>query len=169
MVRFSRWLIDRGYDIVLLKSQTVADALVAEDLLRELHETAPAVDVGRIHNPSTSTRDELMAHIATCDLVVGVRFHCHVLPFVLGIPVVGIAYHDKSADLMDYMGQSEFSIPVSELSFDSLVDRFSALESKKDAIEDSIRRRSQVCRDLLYRHFDEIANAVVGKPVSKSN
>jgi polysaccharide pyruvyl transferase WcaK-like protein len=154
MSRFAAWLMQEGYDVLLLKSHRAADVHVAKDMIDWLSRHGENSDTNRVLNPPVDDYRDLLTHIAGCALTVGVRFHCHVLPFVLGKPVVGVAYHPKSVDLMKYMGQEDYGLDIDTVTVGQLIDRFQKLRARQDEEEKKINERVALCRDALSDQYD---------------
>lgn len=148
LVAFSSWLLDHGFRLRLLRSQVDADERVAVDLTRRL--AMQGLDLeGRVMMPPTRTYQDLLDQMAQCEMVVGGRFHCHVLPFLLGKPVLGMAYHAKTFDLMAYMGQSAHCLDIDAMSVQEMIDRFQELRAQRAEAVETIERRVDVCREVL--------------------
>ena len=157
---FASWLIGRGYDVSLIKSQTVVDARVAEQLSGILESPDAEVVRHRLQNPDTLAVRELMLQIAQCQIVVGARFHCHVLPLVLGIPVLGIAYHPKTTDLMQYMGLADYSLAIADVTLQRLIEYFLRIERhRKQLSADSLARAAE-CRSRVMKQFDNVCHTL---------
>lgn len=148
LASFSSWLLDEGYTLQLLRSQVEADERVAAALKDRL--AARGIDLdGRVRAEPTRTYRDLLDQMAQCDIVVGGRFHCHVLPFVLGKPVLGVAYHQKTFDLMRYMGQSEYCLDIDDMGAHHMIERFQRLRRRRAAVVDTVEHRVRVCREML--------------------
>jgi polysaccharide pyruvyl transferase WcaK-like protein len=156
LAELSIWLMHEGYDLVLLKSQRIHDARPASRLLEKLRRLAPGLDEDRIANPETLGHRDLLRQMAGCEFVVGGRYHSHVLPFVLGIPVLGMFYHSKTEDLMKQMGQEAYVVGMDNVTGGELIQMFQALRQNRSAVIEEIRRRSSRHREMLERQFDEI-------------
>jgi polysaccharide pyruvyl transferase WcaK-like protein len=156
LAELSIWLMHEGYDLVLLKSQRIADERTASRLLEKVRTLESSLDEGRIANPETLGHRDLLQQMAGCEFVVGGRFHCHVLPFVLGIPVLGVSYHPKTEELMEQMGQEAYFVGMDDVTGGALIQMFQALRQNRSAAIGEIRRRSSRHRAMLERQFDEI-------------
>ena len=150
---FSVWLVDEGYALLLLRSQVKADDRVANDLRERLKGRGVNVEKQVITEPAQTYRD-LLEQIARCEVVVGGRFHCHVLPFLLDKPVLGMAYHQKTFDLMAYMGQSEYCLDIDDASVNLMMERFQRLREQRETAVETIEQRVQACRKALDFQYD---------------
>jgi len=150
---FSAWLVDEEYTLLLLRSQVDADERVAIDLKERLEARGISVEEQVIMEPARTYRD-LLEQIARCEVVVGGRFHCHVLPFLLDKPVLGMAYHRKTFDLMEYMGQSEYCLDIDTMSVNLMIERFKQLRERRETIGETIVQRVRACRRALNFQYD---------------
>jgi polysaccharide pyruvyl transferase WcaK-like protein len=156
LAELSIWLLSAGYNLVLLKSQRHADERTASALLAKMKKLSPSLDETRIHNPETRGHQDLLRYMAGCTIVVGGRFHCHVLPFVLGIPVLGVSYHPKTDELMRQMEQDEYFVSMDKVTGKELIDLFQRLRENRLIAAAEIQRHSADNRKTLCRQFDEI-------------
>jgi len=153
LTEFAAWLLEERFVLLLLRSQVHADQHVADDLKLRLRERGVDVE-GRILEPFTGTYRDLLDQIARCELVVGGRFHCHVLPFVLGKPVLGVAYHPKTFDLMEYMGQAEYCVDIDQMDVSTMIEKFSELRKNAPQVREEVERRAAACREALDFQYD---------------
>ena len=153
MADFCEWLLANGHILILLRSQVDADERVAADLKARLRGRVSCLD-DYVLVPPTSTYHDLLDQIWQCDLVVGGRFHCHVLPFVCGKPVLGIAYHPKTTDLMDYMGQSSYCLDIERLAVPDMKMKFNLLARNASRERAVIEQRAAMCRAALDNQYD---------------
>lgn len=156
----SVWLLQEGYDLILLKSQRFADERTASELMVRIRQQSPDLDESRIVNPETRGHPDLLRQIAGCEFVVGGRFHCHVLPFVLGIPVLGVSYHPKTDELMKQMKQDQYFVDMNDVTDEALIKLFLELRRNRAEAAREIRRQAQQHRTALQRQFDTVFSAV---------
>lgn len=156
LAELSLWLLDTGYDLVILKSQRRADERTASRLLDKMRALSPGLDESRIHNRETRGHRDLLSYMAGCTIVVGGRFHCHVLPFVLGIPVLGISYHPKTDELMRRMKQAEYFARMDDVTGAELIRKFRRLAGNAPAALADIKRHAEDNRKMLDRQFDDV-------------
>jgi polysaccharide pyruvyl transferase WcaK-like protein len=159
LAELSLWLLDTGYDLVILKSQRHADERTATRLLDSMRALSPGLDETRIHNPDTPGHRALLSYLAGCTIVVGGRFHCHVLPFVLGIPVLGVSYHPKTDELMRQMKQDAYFAPMDDVTGAELIRMFQRLAGARPAVLAEIKRHTEDNRRMLDRQFDDVFSA----------
>jgi polysaccharide pyruvyl transferase WcaK-like protein len=140
----------------LFSSQTRADRLVAEDL-RELLARRDLDGHPRLEwtiNDIESI-DDLVRTVARCDYVVAGRFHSVLLPLALGIPTLGLAYHEKTRDLLAQVGQPERCFDIESFEVAQLMAALSALRLE-DGPENrrALYERAQQLRAAVEAQFD---------------
>ena len=162
LAAFAGWLIGTGRDVLFYPTQLRADPPVISDILAVLKQTGPAGFERRIVQRSIDTFDDLMSAIAATDVVVPTRFHGIVLGFLLGKPVLGIAYHPKARDLMAQMDQSEYVVDVEPLELAALQARFTALEANRERSARQIAGHAPACRRSLDAQYETVAQLLNG-------
>jgi polysaccharide pyruvyl transferase WcaK-like protein len=158
MERFTRWLLDNGYSVRLFSSQARSDGRVASDLAGLLAESAN-LDPARF----CSTMDEieevedLVGVIGGCDVVVAARYHSVLLPLLLDIPVLGLAYNPKTTELLKDVGYPERCIDIDSFSVEALIDAFRDLcrQEEREAVE-ARRTRVAAHREAVEEQFERI-------------
>ena len=154
VAQFALWALESGRRLVLLYSQTLADPRVSEDLVRRLEELGVARDDPRIERPEIETTADLFDAIARCDYVVGGRFHCILLPYLSGRAAVGLAYHQKSFDLLAYLGLPDLCLDVASFEPEELRERALQLEAGYDDAVRNARTLLPALRERLDREYD---------------
>ncbi|HWP02837.1 MAG TPA: polysaccharide pyruvyl transferase family protein [Gemmatimonadaceae bacterium] len=127
MATFARRLLDNGYTVRVFSSQNRADEAPARELLQIL-ESQGAFASGELVwtiDPSAGAED-LIANIVDCDLVVAARYHSILLPLLLGIPTIGLAYNHKTTELMRGVGLPQWCFDIDAA---SAADLCAAVES----------------------------------------
>jgi polysaccharide pyruvyl transferase WcaK-like protein len=152
---FATWLLDRGYRLLLLRSQVEADQRVAEDLIRRLRERGVVIE-GRVLAPPTHGHGDLLGQIARCRFVVGARFHCHVLPFLYGIPVLGLAHHPKTFELMTSMGQDRFCLDIDACTEAEMIAAFLDLRAQEKRVSAEVSARAAGLRAALEAQYARV-------------
>ena len=127
-------LLDDGYRVRLFSSQTRSDALVEGDLLAHLggRGYADRVELESALDQILDVHD-LVQVISACDFVVAARYHSILLPVLLGIPVLGLAYDPKTFDLLEYVGRGAYCVDIAGLRVDYLVETWERLRRMHDA------------------------------------
>jgi len=157
---FSLWLMDDGYHIHLFPTQLNLDPPVIEDISRNMIKIrGPYVTDKLVSRPITSL-ETLLNAMSKMEIVVATRYHGVVLPYVLHKPVLGIAYHQKTLDLMKQMMQSEYAMTISGLTLDDMKKRFSELKRHKKEVIERISLESEKWKMKLEDQFDEVVNLI---------
>jgi polysaccharide pyruvyl transferase WcaK-like protein len=161
MAEFTRWLVESGYRVRLFSSQVRADRRVADDLVRLLEERG-SPDPGRFRSAldDISRVEDLLRVVAGCDLVVAARYHSVLLPLLLDIPVLGLAYNPKTSELLKSVGCPERCLDIDNFTVEELVEAFRDLE--RDRVPgacDERRRRVAAHRAAVLEQFDRLFGA----------
>jgi polysaccharide pyruvyl transferase WcaK-like protein len=162
MSAFASWLLDNGYAVRLFSSQTRSDARVAADLVRLLEETGP-LDPSRFDSAIGEVEqvDDLIRVIAGCDLVVAARYHSVLLPLLLDIPVLGLAYNAKTSELLSDAGHPERSLDIDDFSVAALIEAFRDLRNQDGTKERAaLRARIAGHRTAVEKQFDTLFGPV---------
>ncbi len=159
---FARWLIANDFKVLVLYSQLVADPRVAEDFCALLEDELGADPGDRLLRPAIGNFDEMVAAIHSCDLVVASRYHLIILPQMLLKPVVALAYHDKTRDLMASMGQAEYCLDIDAFDAPALIEAFSRLRAAEQQVKVTLAERVSQHRSALARQYDRLLGPVGG-------
>jgi polysaccharide pyruvyl transferase WcaK-like protein len=158
MVEFTRWLLDNGYTVRLFSSQRRADGRVAEDLVGLLGEDR-RLDHVRLHSAieDIGQVEDLVRVIAGCDIVVAGRYHSALLPLLLDIPALGLAYNAKTTELFAAVGHPERCLDIDRFSVQSLIAAFRGL-CRQDEPEARDARNARVAghRAAVELQFERI-------------
>lgn len=152
MADFSARVLDAGYEVCLFSSQIVSDPPTSDAILAELGLTPDGDD--RIRKARIATVDDLLEVIRGCDFVVASRFHCVAIPVRMGIPTVGLAYHQKTADLMAALGLPEYCLDLDTLTLDELWDRFARLEDHEHEVRATLAPAVERLHDSAVEQLD---------------
>jgi polysaccharide pyruvyl transferase WcaK-like protein len=157
---FASWLVQRGYTIVFFPTQLRVDPTVSEEirLMITMNGTAGALD--KIVNPPILSFDALIGELSQVDLVVATRFHGIIFSYLLTKPVLGIAYHKKTTELMARMGQSQYCSDFHKLDLEELKQKFLTLECNWKAAREQIRHHVALCRDALETQYERVFRLV---------
>jgi polysaccharide pyruvyl transferase WcaK-like protein len=159
---FTASLLRRSARVVVVYSQLSADPRVADDLRELLRGQGLELDDPETRAPITS-QEEMLQRISLCDFLVSGRFHCILLPYLLGKPVVGLAYHAKTFELMRSMGQADYCLDIEHFDARALEECFGRLEAHADEIRAQLALRVAEQRRALARLYDELLTAGVGR------
>jgi polysaccharide pyruvyl transferase WcaK-like protein len=163
---FATRLISEGYKILMFPTQLRSDPLVIEDVkwcMAGLGMTS--VDTHLIEVP-VSTEEDLFSAISRTDIVVAARFHGILISFLLHKPVLGIAYQQKTRELMGQMKQAEYVLDINQLDSGLLMERFSSLAAKREIIVKTIQARIPAQRAALEMQYNQVIGPALLSPDS---
>jgi polysaccharide pyruvyl transferase WcaK-like protein len=120
-------LIKRNIPVKLFTTQK-KDLNSINDVVNTI--TKQIADSGRslLSTVHSTTVDELMQNINSCEIIVATRFHATVLPMQLGIPVFGICYYRKSSELLDDVGLGDFHVDIDDISVELVTEKILELK-----------------------------------------
>ena len=153
---FAEWLLRQGHAIVPIYSDMEADPNVCDDLKALLMARGSLPREGQWVDGAIETFEAMVGRMARCDIVVAARYHCMVLPFLLGKPVLALAYHHKTWDLMRMMGQADFCLDIDRFEPGELIQRFTRLTEAREHALSIIGERIDVCRQELDWQYDHV-------------
>ena len=135
MQQFVIWLVDSGRRVTMLVGDTNgSDHEVVEAILDHLHRERPDLDPSLVHAAEVSSLADVMDVLRPVGAVVAMRYHNVVGALKLCKPTIAIGYAAKHDALMADVGAPEFCLPVSTLSTDQLVARFTDLVRRSDEV-----------------------------------
>jgi len=153
---FASWLIQRGYAVLFFPTQIRADPPAIEDIRIYMNKSSTLDIEKHIIDYPVHSFDDLTSAISMTDMIIATRFHGVVLSYLLNKPVLGIAYANKTNDLMEQMGQAEYALDILQFELKSLQERFISLESRKTAIKREIAQRILTHRQALDVQYDQV-------------
>lgn len=153
---FALWVMEKDYKLLFFPTQLRLDPQVIEDI-RILINQNKILDTEQdvIDYPVHSMHD-LVSAICMTDIVVATRFHGIAIPYLLNKPVMGIAYHEKTVELMRQLGQAEYTLDILQFGLEAMQAKFVALESRKAAIKEEIAQRISAHRDALEVQYERV-------------
>ncbi len=163
LASFAAWLLQRGYQVVLFPTQLRADPLVMRDIRGWLRKNGPPGVNGDIGERFARTFEELISDMSQMDFVIATRYHGVVFSYLLNKPVLGIAYHKKTEELMAKMGQGDCALDIQHLDLDGLIARFTAIETRSAAVRKEIEERIRICRQQLDAQYDRVFDFIEQK------
>jgi polysaccharide pyruvyl transferase WcaK-like protein len=155
---FAMWIIKRGETVLFFPTQLNLDLPVINDIRMAMkrHRDWEADCEQKIIDWPIASFDDLITALSAVDLVVASRFHGVVIPYTLNKPVIGIAYHKKTFDLMEQMGQVEYALDILSFDLDSLKKCFIDLSSRRSLIQEELSHRISIQRDALCTQYDQL-------------
>ncbi|MEN2500589.1 MAG: hypothetical protein MHMPM18_004742 [Marteilia pararefringens] len=128
-IRVINKLISQGLNVVLLpqlfSDNHISDEKFYLDLVSKCNNPSFCEVI-----PSDSSIQEQLAVISKCEYVIGGRYHSLVFALSQDKPVISLSYESKMSGMMRYFGLDEYSMDVSEFSFERLFELADSLEGK---------------------------------------
>jgi polysaccharide pyruvyl transferase WcaK-like protein len=158
MAAFARWLLDRGYVVMIFSSQTRADDFAAAEFREVLADLSPA-DAGRVEWTGAEIEEieDVVGAIARCDAIVAARFHSVLIPLALGIPVIGLAYNHKTTELLTDVGLADQCFDIDAVTVEELCAAFDRLVA--EPVPATVSERVRAHRDAVEAQFDTLFGA----------
>ena len=157
---FVAWLFDHEYTVRLLIGDLAYDQRVKADVVNLLRRRGPLHPERKIIDEPVSSVEQLIAQLATVDMVVATRFHNILLALMLNKPVVAVSYHEKIPSLMAGVGLAEYCQTIDHLDAQRLVEQFSKLEQNSDLLKPVIQQKAEEYRRALDEQYRHVFNHV---------
>tara|TARA_B100002003_G_scaffold182052_2_gene170273 strand:- start:15684 stop:17024 length:1341 start_codon:yes stop_codon:yes gene_type:complete len=123
LARLCEHIVQEGAHLTLFSTQ-LKDEDVIDDVIEAMGVAAPP-SIAR-----SRTVAELMETLSQSDCVVATRFHATVLPLQLGIPVLGICYYRKAAELLVDVGLGDYFVNIDDFDDETLRQKYKALTTR---------------------------------------
>jgi polysaccharide pyruvyl transferase WcaK-like protein len=153
------WLCDRNYTVRVIIGDVLYDSGVKQDFMELLHERRLVKKEDQIVSEPVLTVNELLSQIAAVDFLVTSRFHNLVLALMLNKPVICLSDHTKLDSLMTEIGLAEYCLPLANVDFDRLIDRFVKLEKNAEGLKLYIKQKIEEYRKTLDEQYTLVSNA----------
>lgn len=142
LASFSIWLAGRDYDVSLFWTKLYTDELVVREIRAIINGSLDSSMTDRFLDRRIAGLDDVVSAMAECDIFIASRFHGILLPLLMQKPVIGLAYHPKTNDMMDYMGQSDYCLSIDEFSVADLQRLFLRAAANVDSVRSTLSRRA---------------------------
>lgn len=160
MVEVAARVIRAGNRVVLFSSEFHHDLDTRREFVELFDATWPGLrDCGSLAFGIDDSPAGLLPTIASCDYVIATRFHSIVFPLLLGIPVVGLAYHPKTRDLLASFGLGDFAFDVASFEAAAVEEALRALQCGRAAVVEKIAAGTERRRAEVEAQFDTLAGA----------
>jgi polysaccharide pyruvyl transferase WcaK-like protein len=147
LTTFAIWLLNKGHRIRLLIGEP-SDERAIDDIRSAIAREVSAADDSVVTTTPHSLHD-LMAQIASVDIVVATRFHNVLCALKVGKPTISLGYAEKNDVMMAAMGLSEFCQHVERFDVDVLIQQFNKLIGQREAYEKIVKTMSaSICHQL---------------------
>jgi polysaccharide pyruvyl transferase WcaK-like protein len=155
LASLTQWLLARDYDVRLLLGDGV-DRNAIQEFKALLSESLAPHEEERIIDEPVGSVDDLLAQIASTDMVVATRFHNILFAMLCNKPVIAISFHHKCDSLMRAVGLSEYCLDIDGLQAHALITKFTELEKHADSVRTVIRLKAREFRAQLYEQYRRI-------------
>jgi len=162
LAQFADWLVLRGCEVRFIPTQLKVDPAVIQDIKGEMTAIGAGDDEydSRVVDPQVRDLSELMAAITEVDCMVATRYHGILLSLGLEKPVLAIAYHQKSRDLMTWLGLGQYVVDGDTFGVDDLIERFPQLEADASTVTAALQRQLPAFREEVQTQYDEVFRLV---------
>ena len=145
-------LLDQGARVRLYSSQVRADPATLRELRSALGpEHAQDVTICEVEEV-----EDLVRVVAGCDYVIATRYHSVLLPLLMGVPTIALAYHPKTPHLMEAAGQGAYCLDIDAFTHTDLLRRFADIRSSETVVRDDLARRVPVLTASVHDQFDHL-------------
>jgi colanic acid/amylovoran biosynthesis protein len=123
-------LLRRGYGVLLIP-QLFGNQNDFDDLKHfsrdGVHVLDPAFD--------SNTQQQIISKLYA---LIGMRYHSNLFAAKMGIPFVAIIYEEKMTGFIDAANLRDYAIPVQQISYETLMEKFAVLESNYEAFREHL-------------------------------
>jgi polysaccharide pyruvyl transferase WcaK-like protein len=162
---FSRWLLDRGYQLKLFPTSPSVDKYAIADLEKQLaDQSAPdqpnTLPTARRNDAVQSVHCETVADIlsemSACDYILTSKYHGVIFSQLLQKPVIAIGYHRKVNTAMQAAGQEQLSQGIENFQAGWLVESFQSAVRNREELR--LQQANAVAKfaKLLHNQFDAL-------------
>ncbi|ONF45448.1 hypothetical protein BTO32_03060 [Marinobacter lutaoensis] len=155
-----REVLSDGARLTLFSTQR-KDENVIDDILSQLG-AEDAVATGHLSIQRNRSVNELMQHLGAADLVVATRFHATVLPLQLGVPVLGICYYRKAAELLNDVGLGDYQVAIDDFDAPTLIAKYRDLARRVRQGDIQLDGEMARYRDALAEQYQAIVQLATG-------
>ena len=156
LARFAVLLRDQGFPIFFFGTQR-KDYDAIDDVLEQLPREGAAPANGALVRDASSVQD-LMKIISGSDIVVATRFHGTVLSLVADVPVFGICYYRKAADLLREMDQDGYFVMLDDFDVEEALGKFLSLAANLEQEKRKIHETSARYHKLVEQQYEDLAS-----------
>ncbi|PWB74919.1 hypothetical protein C3F09_03180 [candidate division GN15 bacterium] len=156
LAQFSLWLIERGYTVFPFWTKLYTDELVVHEIERAVRDSGHLRAKDGLISRPISTLADMVDSVRDCDLLVASRFHGILIPLIMQKPVVGLAYHPKTSDMMAYMGQPDYCLNIDHFTLEDLQKMFVRLEQNAAPVSRSLSQRASDASSLVEEQYRRI-------------
>ncbi len=155
LATFSDWLVSREYKVRFISTQLLVDPAVINDVTQRMS-SAELTQEPSIGVPPIRDLDGLLQVLSDVDVVVATRYHGVLLSLALHKPVLAIAYHKKTRDLMQWLGLEQYVVEGDTFKAEDLRERFTRLEADSPTIRSSLQEKVPSLKKAVHDQYGEI-------------
>lgn len=156
LAAFADGLVDQGCEVHFIPTQLRVDPPVIADVRKRMANNVEPQYEGLIVEPPTQSLDDLRSALANVDIMVATRYHGIVLSLALEKPVLAIAYHSKSRDVMEWLGLGDYVIDGDDFTADALLQLVSVLQVESDRVTRSLEEQLPRFRSAVQSQYDAV-------------
>ncbi|HYL17610.1 MAG TPA: polysaccharide pyruvyl transferase family protein [Burkholderiales bacterium] len=149
MATFVSFLHGRGYRVRLLIGDIEYDSWVIGEFVDVLRSRNIATDESLLITERALTVRELLRQLGETEAVISARYHNLVMALIQTKPVMALADHAKLDSLVSDFGLAHYRLPLGNLSADTLIGRFTQLETDVERLQLHIRAELDKYRQAL--------------------
>lgn len=166
LAAFAAQILRKDYTIRLLVGDIVYDGRAKADLLTTLEREGVTWAPSQLLDEPVSSFQDLLAQMASTDVVIASRFHNVLLSVALNKPVVAISFHEKVDALMKAAGLEAYCQDIENIDVNGLVAKLAAAEENAEVLKQQMRRATETWRQALAHQYRTIVDmAEEGSPV----
>ena len=151
--------LKRGFKVILFNSHP-ADLTVIEKVSKQVR-CLTNDNLEKLAIKRSDTVQDLVNTISEADLILPTRFHATMLPLLLGRPVLGLCYHDKSKALLDEVGLGDYYVDIYSFTDDELCRKFDLLIENIDQAKLKIKAKYNKYPKLMNEQWDQVVDLIL--------
>lgn len=156
LAAFTDWLVDRGCQVRFIPTQLKVDPAVIADVRKRMATNGRPEYEKFIVEPTILCLDDLRSELAELDIMVATRYHGILLSLAMHVPVLAIAYHEKSRDLMSWLRQSDYVVEGDTFSVEELIQQFSLLGKKSGSVRSALQQEVPKFQTSVQAQYDKV-------------
>lgn len=103
---------------------------------------------------------EMMALYRHLTLMLGMRLHSLIFAGNMQVPAYGIIYDPKVKHLMEGLGQSQYTVPLDQLTVDQMVADVQELWQNRTAVQQQLQEKMAELQPLALKNADILAKLI---------
>jgi colanic acid/amylovoran biosynthesis protein len=144
------------YSQVQGPSSAEDDRLLAGDVLARLGARVPSSHLYSVPTPSGASPDWIIGLLRQGDMLITSRLHAAIFAFLAGVPAVVIGYQHKSAGVLEGMGLGACSLPIENVTVETLFPLCAAVLQNRQDWQDKIRKAVLAARATIEEKFTDL-------------